>query len=75
MIAGGGQGKQAATGIIWARTGRRPNEDPYEADADVRAGSPQDRLLVRQPGFLTPSSVARANTGYSDQVMYLGVFR
>ncbi|MEU4241738.1 endonuclease/exonuclease/phosphatase family protein [Actinoplanes sp. NPDC026619] len=31
--------------------------------------------LFASPGFLTPVGVARANTGYSDHCMYLGVFR
>jgi endonuclease/exonuclease/phosphatase family metal-dependent hydrolase len=31
--------------------------------------------LFGSPGFLTPAGVARANTGYSDHCMYLGVFR
>jgi endonuclease/exonuclease/phosphatase family metal-dependent hydrolase len=31
--------------------------------------------LFGSPGFLTPSDVARADTGYSDHCMYLGVFR
>ncbi|GAA0576744.1 hypothetical protein GCM10010172_71940 [Paractinoplanes ferrugineus] len=31
--------------------------------------------LFGSPGFLTPAGVARADTGYSDHCMYLGVFR